>query len=433
MVAAPRLTTAMILLAVLASPPANVQSGEPDPRVSPLPKIDPSTPTAKLLPDAPKATREPIYLGDDLSLVPEVAFEATPVKMTKDSPTTPQWVGRKARTAAAVLHLNAKEEDGFLKALLRSRPDLSGMPFIMGKDCRADEDRAMTLKETSQNMHRKQEPSFYFSVRYQKAHIAVMAQNLIGHDEGGRARVIRSLSSTRHAEATRQLAKAAVYSPDAALRAKALEALASRPKDEATEVLASGLRYPWPAAAQNAARAIVELNRKDMIPQLKAVLEEADPRGPRTAVIDGRKVTVAREVVRINHLRNCMLCHAPAEDGKTPEGTLVAELPLPSEPLPESGNYFDDSRKGPSRLANLLVRIDVTYLRQDFSAMQKVAENSRWPDVQRFDYVVRNRPLTPTEAGDLRKRLQGESPFHRAAAQAIRELQESDLDDESDS
>lgn len=432
MVAAPRLTTALILLAVLTSRPASARSGEPDPRVTPLPTIDPRTPTAKLLPAAPKHTATAVYLGDDLGAVPEVTFEAAPSGDAVPL-TTPLWVKRKAHTAAAVLHLNAKEEDGFLKALVRSRPDLTGMPFLMGKDCRSDEDRAATVKHTSERMHRNDVPSFYFSVRYQKAHLAVMAQSLIGHDAAGRTRALRALAASRHAEATRELARAAVYSPDKEVRTAALEALARRPASEATDVLVAGLRYPWPDVARNAARAIVHLKRTDLIPRLKAVLEEADPRAPRAEVIDGRKVTVAHEVVRINHLRNCMLCHAPAEDGKTPDGTLVAEVPLPSEALPQSGNYFDDSRKGPARLANLLVRIDVTYLRQDFSALQTVAGASPWPALQRFDYVVRKRQLTTAEAEELRKRLKGESPFRRAAEQALRELKDADTEDGSGS
>jgi hypothetical protein len=412
----------MLLLAVLLCCPATVLSAEPGAQGQPLPTINPDTPLPDLLPIAPKVNKVPVYLGDDLTRVPEVRFEALPIEFARRANlTTPQWVTRKAQTMASVLHLNAKEEDGFLKALVRSRTDLIGLPFLMGKDCRSDEDRATAFKYTAEQRGRRAEPSVYLSMRYQRAHIAVMAQNLIGHDTDGQVRGLRVLTSTHHADATRELARAAVFSPDASLRAQALKALATRPASEATEMLVKGLRYPWPAVAQNAAHAIVQLRRVDLLPQLKAVLDEPDPRGPRAAVADGRTVTVAHEVVRINHLNNCMLCHAPAQQGKMPEGTLVAEVPLPSVPLPESGRYMDDSRS-PSRLAGLLVRIDMTYLRQDFSAMGDVPGAAPWPARQRFDYVVRKRVLTPSEASDLRKRLEGESPYQRAAAQALREL-----------
>src|SRR5262249_52273119 len=188
-----------------------------------------------------------------------------------------------------------------------------------------------------------------------------------------------------------------------------------------TAALVEGLRYPWPAAAANAAEAIVKLGRKDLAGHLVALLDEPDPRGPRAERVGGREVTVAPELVRGNHLRNCLLCHAPAEREKVPEGTLVAEVPVPSEKLPEPGEGYGNS---PS---NLLVRIDVTYLRQDFSALLAVNERSAWPAAQRFDFVVRKRVLTPAEAGELRARLErggpgALSPYRRAAARALRGL-----------
>jgi hypothetical protein len=74
----------------------------------------------------------------------------------------------------------------------------------------------------------------------------------------------------------------------------------------------------------------------------------------------------------------------------------------------------------------LLVRVDVTYLRQDFSALQEVTDwsSESWPSKQRFDFLLRRRVLTAAEAADLRKRLAaGESPYRRAAARALRELE----------
>jgi hypothetical protein len=127
---------------------------------------------------------------------------------------------------------------------------------------------------------------------------------------------------------------------------------------------------------------------------------------------------VAHELVRVIHLRNCLLCHAPAERGKTPVETLVAEVPVPTMPLPDTGSGYGQSK------SDLLVRIDVTYLRHDFSTMQVVTDWSAetWSSSQRFDYLVRKRVLTPVEAADLRTRLAGVSPYRRAAALALHEL-----------
>jgi hypothetical protein len=394
-----------------------------------LPKIDPGAPLASLLPAPPKAEHAPVYLGDDLAGVPELGLEAAP----EGHLTTGQWKSRKAHGAAAALHLNGRKEDGFLLALLRTRPDLAGLPFAMGEACRTRGERAMAFKDAAETVRRNGGAALVSKApeagaeegereHYWQAHTAVASQVLPGEPAGGQQTLIRSLSAIPRPEATRELARVAVFSPDKALRAGAIEALSVRREADSTAVLLAGLSYPWPAVARNAAEAIVELGRKDLIPQLEALLDAPDPRGPRTEIIEGRQETVAHEVMRVNHLRNCLLCHAPAEHGKTPEETLVAEVPIPTEPLPDSSDGY--GRSG----SNLLVRVDVTYLRQDFSAMQPVNEMSAWPATQRFDFLVRKRVLSAAEAADLEARLRrapGEpSPFQGAAAWALRELRE---------
>jgi hypothetical protein len=64
--------------------------------------------------------------------------------------------------------------------------------------------------------------------------------------------------------------------------------------------------------------------------------------------------------------------------------------------VPKSGEklpvvYYEQNFKGDA------VRPDITYLRQDFSAMQWVEKPDAWPNLQRFDYIVRTRQLTPNE------------------------------------
>jgi hypothetical protein len=135
-------------------------------------------------------------------------------------------------------------------------------------------------------------------------------------------------------------------------------------------------------------------------------------------VVAGHEETVAHELVRINHLRNCLLCHAPAKRDRTPEETLTAEVPVPTMPLPDTSRGYGQTE------SNLLVRIDVTYLREDFSAMQNVTDWSAesWTPRQRFDFFVRKRVLTQAEAAELKGRFSGVSPYQRAAAQALRLL-----------
>ncbi len=73
------------------------------------------------------------------------------------------------------------------------------------------------------------------------------------------------------------------------------------------------------------------------------------------------------------------------------------------------------------------MRIDVTYLRQDFSIFQAVADANPWPEMQRFDFLVRTRTLTDEEVTAYREKLANRepgrlSPYQRAALAALREL-----------
>jgi hypothetical protein len=390
---------------------------------TPLPRIDPSITAAGLLPAPPPSSKPPVYLGDDLLCVPELMLEDAR-KATPD-----EWRSRKARAAAVALHLNSKEEDGFLKALLETRPDLAGLPFTLGAACRTSGDRAKAFKKAAEAVRSEKGAALLTGhsgpdseednlQQFYQAHLAVVTQVIHAEDSPNQSSLVRALSSIPSPEATRSLARLAVFATDEATRASAIKALAIRREADSANVFLAGLRYPWPAVAENAASAMAKLKRTDLIPQLRAALATPDPRGPRIETVAGREETVAYELVRVNHLRNCMLCHAPVERGKAPDETLVAEVPVPTMPLPDFSAGYGQSE------SNLLVRVDVTYLRQDFSAMLKVTDWSAesWPSSQRFDFLVRRRVLNSSEAADLRARLVGPSPYHSATARALREL-----------
>ena len=98
--------------------------------------------------------------------------------------------------------------------------------------------------------------------------------------------------------------------------------------------LLDGIRYPLAAVANQAAQALVALKRTEVVPQLAKMLAEPDPSVP---ILDGaKKQFVVREVVRVNHFRNCLLCHAPSMD--LGDGRLRAPIPVPGQPLPEEGD-----------------------------------------------------------------------------------------------
>jgi hypothetical protein len=241
------------------------------------------------------------------------------------------------------------------------------------------------------------------------------------------------LARCDHEEATQALARLAVFSPEPARRQFARAVLQQRDTRPATAILRQGLRYPWPAVARNAALAVVELRRTDLVPDLARMLTEPDPRVPVRQTINGKEVPVVRELVRINHLRNCLLCHLP---GNAPEGVRQGKVDPDNVPLDESLRVLIGELPAPDRAVPLWsashgnplvpsVRADVTYLRQDFSLLQEVTGAAPWPARQRFDFLVRERVLTDEEAQAYQAELGGSeesSPYRQAARSALREL-----------
>jgi hypothetical protein len=237
-------------------------------------------------------------------------------------------------------------------------------------------------------------------------------------------------------DATQALARLALFSAEEEVRRPALEALKGRRKQDYQAILMQGFHYPLPEVAERAAVAVATLKHEDLVPQLVDLLDEPDPRLPTAKPVDGQRVWVVREVVRINHHRNCMLCHpssAPLSPAKMDDKgefvkqilaqVTVAPVPLPGEPLPPPSAGYDPNRGS----SDLLVRIDATYLRQDFSLMQEVANATPWPKLQRFDFFVRNRVLTQEEAEQYRSRApqpqsNAGNPYQQAVVSALREL-----------
>ncbi len=193
-----------------------------------------------------------------------------------------------------------------------------------------------------------------------------------------------------------------------------------------------GLRYPWPEITKNAAQVIVKLKREDMVDDLVDFLDEGDPCAPFEQEKKGEKVMVVRELVRLNHHHNCITCHAPAtsdpdfnKNGWTKD-FVAAHVTIPGQDFASLPTGFGYSAGG-SRFPDLAVRVDVTYLRQDFSLMQKVENGMSGKAEERFDFLVRTRELTQSEAKAYEswRERQGRnyrSPNHQAAVAALRQL-----------
>jgi hypothetical protein len=380
--------------------------------------IDPETPLKDLLPAAPDVLpTTPPWLVRDLTDVPEIHFQ----RAAPPLPSLTKAMEETAHCIAKINHVNKAGDDHFLQVLVENRRDLSGLPFIKGKDCRQSPARAhafflgvnwvnrampdVEFERQKPPSQAKEATGFWDEYRRGISHdlqkdrslekterVAALMQMLAPLDLKMRMGLVRHLASIYHSEATRALAQIAVFSLEKELRQAALAALANRPTDDYTDILLAGIRYPWPAVAENAGAAIASLRLKQLVPTLTALLKEPDPRSPHEESIDGQKTLVVREVVRVNHLRNCLLCHPPATGGNSAV-VVTGAVPSPGHRFPApSGGY--DRETSP----DLVVRADVTYLRQDFSLMHRVKNANPWPEVQRYDYLVRTRVVGPKES-----------------------------------
>ena len=220
--------------------------------------------------------------------------------------------------------------------------------------------------------------------------VATLMQMLTAEDSGIRLVLVEQLTGFSHPSATEALARLALFDLAPEVRAAAVQALAARPRAEYRAVLLAGFRYPWAPVADHAAEALLALEDRDAVPALKELARETDPAAasvPASAV---------REVVRINHLSNCVMCHASSQNK---DDLVRGRIPVPGQPLPPLSEYYQSNE-------GIFVRADITYLRQDFSVKQPVvkAKDDPWPDRQRYDYLVRTRTLTPEEYGKRSRR-----------------------------
>jgi hypothetical protein len=289
------------------------------------------------------------------------------------------------------------------KAARDKQPDMVFLPWLAGPDSELIKEeaghlhalstklRAALLKSADEDKHERPDPEklprlLTVPEWATPAAVPTLTQMLQVESPAIRLLLVGMLAKIEGKEASIALAKRAVFDLSPEVRARAVRALVPRPAPEYTQALYDGFRYPWPAAADHAAEAVAELKRVDMVPELVDLLREPSPTMP-VKVEGGYTV---REIVRINHLSNCVLCHAPSLE----KGDLVRRsVPIPGERI---SVYYD-------RSGSLFVRADLTYLRQDFSVMQPVAKSDKWPGEQRYDYLVRTRPLSKTEQAAFEK------------------------------
>lgn len=214
--------------------------------------------------------------------------------------------------------------------------------------------------------------------------VPILVQELQVEAPAVRRRLVQLLAQTPGPAASAALAQRALFDLSDVVRKAAVQSLLTRPAAEWRPSLVQGFRHPWPVVADHAAEALVELGDQGAVLNLIAELCQSDPTRP--IRIDAQKWVVS-ELVRVNHLRNCQLCHPSSFD--LAQDKLRGRIPVRGEPLVTE--LYDNGR-------GEFIRGEVIYLRQDFSVVQPVAEPNGWPKLQRYDYVIRRRELTDKEA-----------------------------------
>jgi hypothetical protein len=432
----------------------------------------PPHPATRLAQVHPKSLVIPAAITDEvelrgaqeLQLAPEVALEQRQA-VTDASDAMARFKKRQeatqqiAKQVQDILAKNEKKPDGFILSLREERPELAGLPFLLGKTCQLDETEARILAHTSLAIRQALTPprqsslsgsastvnppstpySFWGqmekAMHNSKSHpmfLPGLMQILGPEPPDFRVVLVAQYRGVEGPAVTRALTRLALYDPEASVRADALHALIDRPAAESKEILLEGLRYPWAPVALRSADAIVFLQRRELIPDLIDRLDAVDATEAFETEVNGKQVTAVKELVKINHHRNCLLCHAPLDPKSAGTPAVRAAMPRgpvpsPYDPLtpPSSAAYYAD-RDGRS-----LARADVTYLRQDFSMMLPVEKADPWPKMQRFDFLIRTRVLTDDEVKALRE-ARAElgptyvSPPRQAILSALRRL--TDLD-----
>ena len=319
---------------------------------------------------------------------------------------------------------------------LSERKDLQALPLTMGDQCRANVEEATAIKLVSSKLGRliseasagaqgvilRNSGNIALRSKMIKArqdtsteelralvnsdshpqYLKTTDQILQVQHRRDRLELINTLKGADNSTAIELLAKRSKYDLSADVRLAATHALAESPRDQYRAELLAGLAYPWHVVAQHSAEALVRLDDKEAIPELVEMLDLPHPTAP--VEIEPDKF-VQPTLVAINHMRNCLLCHAPSLSLKDIATAAVPnwDRPIPISPYESSDPDF------------ISVRADITYLKQDFSVVQPVVNHGPWPSKQRFDYVVQQTPMKRSKVNRTKKQIAKSKNLNREA------------------
>ena len=339
-------------------------------------------------------------------------------------------------TAKANKPLQEHDPVELLSNQLSERKDLQALPLTMGDQCRANVEEATAIKLVSGKLGRlisEASAGAQGVILRNSGNIALRSKmikarqdksieelrDLVNSDSHpqylkttdqilqvqhrrDRLELVNTLKEADNSTAIELLAKRAKYDLSADVRLAATHALAESPRDQYRAELLAGLAYPWHVVAQHSAEALVRLDDKEAIPELVEMLDLPHPAVPIEVEPDKY---VQPTLVAINHMRNCLLCHAPSLSLKDIATAAVPnwDSPIPTSPYESSDPDF------------VSVRADITYLKQDFSVVQPVVDHGPWPEQQRFDYVVQQTPMKRSKANRTKKKLDKAKNLNREA------------------
>jgi hypothetical protein len=347
-----------------------------------------SKPAAKIVVRRRSDRTEEALIGQLLK-APEIALDRTAAR------------AESAEVVAAAQRESAggrKNHDATL-ALIDRRADFGLLPLRRGEACRLTPTAAACLEEGSVALRGKTSnadtlrqvlageepgPAGWLTADA----VPVLMQMLTAEGAAVREVLVEQMSRIEGKPATEALARLALFDLHPRVRERAIGALADRPGGDYQPVLLDGFEHPWAVVADHAAEALVALRRVDAVPALASLVERDDLGAPYQKA-DGDKSFV-KELVRVSHLQNCLLCHPPSFDARD---KVRGQLPRTESP----GAYYQGGE-------GTFVRADITYLKQDFSALLPVGWKGGRPAGQRFDFIVREREALPSEVFESKLR-----------------------------
>jgi hypothetical protein len=339
------------------------------------------------------------------------------------------------------------------RVLLKARPDLRTLPVRQGRECRLDKKSAVNLAAFSSKLHALVDNApaeegdgkhgmpallqkfLQTEVRGKRPEwlraeaVPALQQILMQESKPLRWMLVEILGYIQGPEASAALAKRAIYDLASEVRAVAIQALKDRPPEEYRQVLLDGLRYPWAPVADHAAEALAALHDREVVPILVAYLAEPEPNDP---LPSAKNHLLVREIVRVSHAANCLMCHPPAGTTADPAAAVVPGLSLiGSRQGPRFGRYGSEVSISLPTQSSFFVRVDTTFFRQDFSIREPVkTPGTTLVSYPRFDYLVRTRKVDSKEAKELKTK--SKSQQREAILFALRELTGTDAGGETD-